>query len=228
MKKIVTFTKNMNFKTKIAEITNIEVDHNLELNDNYELKGNIIVSGKYKMTEASIIEEDFNYNLPSVIAIDSKYDTSNLEINISDFNYEIINEESLNITVDIELSGLEEVRHNDIPIPTTIEEINEKVEYEEPLIKLDKEIKKEKDEKEEKIDNYLQESEENKNFSMVLSNLTDSEETFSTYHVYIVRENDTIDKILDKYKVSREELADYNDLDNISLGTKLIIPCTND
>lgn len=225
MKKIVTFTKNMNFKTKIAEITNIEVDHDLELNDNYELKGNIIVSGKYKMTEASIIEEDFNYNLPSVIAIDSKYDTSNLEINISDFNYEIINEESLNITVDIELSGLEEVRHNDIPIPTIIEEINEKVEYEEPLIKLDKEIK---EEKEEKIDNYLQESKENKNFSMVLSNLTDSEETFSTYHVYIVRENDTIDKILDKYKVSREELADYNDLDNISLGTKLIIPCTND
>lgn len=222
MKKKLTFTKSMNFKTRIAEITNIEVDHDLKLNENLELKGNIIVSGKYKMTEASIIEEDFSFNLPSVIAIDTKYDTSNLEVSISDFNYEIVNEESLNINIDIELDGLEEIRHEDIPIPVEIEEISEKLEYDEPLVKLDKEIKEEKEE------DYTQPIEENKDFSTVLSDITDNEETFSTYHVYIVREGDTIDKILDKYKVSKEELADYNDLDNINLGTKLIIPCTDE
>lgn len=222
MKKTVTFTKSINFKTRIAEITSIEVNHNLELNDNKELKGDIIVSGKYKMTDASIIEEDFNYNLPSVIAIDSKYDTSTLEVNISDFNYEIVNEESLNITIDVDLDGLEEVRNDDIPIPVEIEELNEKVEYEEPLIKLENEIKKDND------DNYQQSSVENKNFSSILSDISDNEESFSTYHVYIVRENDTIDKILEKYKVSREELADYNDLDDINIGTKLIIPCSNE
>lgn len=218
MKKVITFTKSMNFKTRIAEITNIEINHDLELNENLELKGNIIVSGKYKMTDASIIEEDFNFNLPSVIAIDSKYNTSNLEVNIIDFNYEIVNEESLNITIDVELDGLEEIRHDDIPIPVEIEEINEKLEYDEPIVNLENKIKEE----------YQQEPEDKENFSKILSNITDNEETFSTYHVYIVRENDTIDKILDKYKVTREELADYNDLDNINLGTKLIIPCAND
>lgn len=222
MKKIITFTKSINFKTQIVEITNIEVNHDLELNDNYELKGNIIVSGKYKMTEASIIEEDFNYNLPSVIAIDSKYDTTNLEVTICDFNYEIVNEEMLNLSIELELSGLEEVRNNDIPIPVEIEEINEKVEYDEPIEKLDQEIKKIKE------NTYQQEIVDNQNISMVLSNLNDNEETFSTYHVYIVREGDTLDQILDKYKISKEKLADYNDVDNINLGTKLIIPCIND
>ena len=106
----------------------------------------------------------------------------------------------------------------DIPIPVEIEEINEKLEYDEPIVNLENKIKEE----------YQQEPEDKENFSKILSNITDNEETFSTYHVYIVRENDTIDKILDKYKVTREELADYNDLDNINLGTKLIIPCAND
>lgn len=219
MKKTVTFTKSTNFKTRIAEITNIEVNHDLKLNNNSELKGNIIISGKYKMTDASIIEEDFIFNLPSIIAIDSKYDTTNIDVTITDFNYEIVNEESLNITIDIEIDGLEEVRH-DIPIPVEIEEINQKIEYEEPIEKLDQEIIKE--------DNFEQSPVEKESISSILTNLKDTEETFSTYHVYVIRDGDTIDKILDKYKVSREELADYNDLDNINIGTKLIIPCTND
>ncbi len=219
MKKTVTFTKSTNFKTRIAEITNIEVNHDLKLNNNSELKGNIIISGKYKMTDASIIEEDFIFNLPSIIAIDPKYDTTNIDVTITDFNYEIVNEESLNITIDIEIDGLEEVRH-DIPIPVEIEEINQKIEYEEPIEKLDQEIIKE--------DNFEQSPVEKESISSILTNLKDTEETFSTYHVYVIRDGDTIDKILDKYKVSREELADYNDLDNINIGTKLIIPCTND
>ncbi len=221
MKKVITFTKSINFKTRIAEITSIEVNHDLKLNENNELKGNLIISGKYKMTEASIIEEDFNFNLPSVIAIDSKYDTSNLNMTISDFNYEIINEEGLNVTVDIELNGLEEVR-NDIKIPIEIDEIKEKVEYENPIENLENELVDLKDE------NNHQEVVENKDISTVLSDLTNTEETFSTYHVYIVREGDTIDQILDKYNISREELSNYNNLDNINLGTKLIIPCSND
>lgn len=221
MKKVITFTKSINFKTRIAEITSIEVDHDLKLNENNELKGNLIISGKYKMTEASIIEEDFNFNLPSVIAIDSKYDTSNLNMTISDFNYEIINEEGLNVTVDIELNGLEEVR-NDIKIPIEIDEIKEKVEYENPIENLENELVDLKNE------NNHQEVVENKDISTVLSDLTNTEETFSTYHVYIVREGDTIDQILDKYNISREELSNYNNLDNINLGTKLIIPCSND
>ena len=202
MKKIITFTKSKDFKTQIAEITNIEVNHDLELNENYELKGNIQVSGKYKMTEASVIEEDFSYNLPCVIAIDCKYDTTNLEVNVSDFNFEIVNEESLNLTIDIELDGLEEIRHDEIPIPVEIEEISQKLEYEEPIEKLNKEVIKDSD-------NYQQELEEKEDISSIFANLPIDEETFSTYHVYIVRDGDTIDKILEKYKINREQRWDF-------------------
>lgn len=53
------------------------------------------------------------------------------------------------------------------------------------------------------------------------------EEKYVTYRVYRVSEGDTIDKILEKYNVSKEELNNYNDITNINVGDKLIIP-TND
>ena len=58
----------------------------------------------------------------------------------------------------------------------------------------------------------------------MFSSFKDSDESFATYSVYIVRENDTIDTIMNKYQVHREELEDYNDLDNLIVGTKIIIP----
>lgn len=50
------------------------------------------------------------------------------------------------------------------------------------------------------------------------------EETFSTYHVYIMREEDTIEAVMTKYNISKEFLAKYNDIENIKLGDKIIIP----
>ncbi len=52
----------------------------------------------------------------------------------------------------------------------------------------------------------------------------DNSDTYVTYHVYIVKENDTVDKIIEKYGVSKEEIAVYNNLEEIKTGTKLIIP----
>lgn len=54
------------------------------------------------------------------------------------------------------------------------------------------------------------------------------EETFVTYYVYIVREHDTIESILEKYHASREEVAAYNDLNQIKVGSKIIIPCSHE
>ena len=40
----------------------------------------------------------------------------------------------------------------------------------------------------------------------------------------MVQENDTVAKIKDKYGISDEMLNSYNDLDNFTVGTKLILP----
>lgn len=66
----------------------------------------------------------------------------------------------------------------------------------------------------------------NKEFN-IFENI-DNSDTYVTYHVYIVKENDTVDTILTKYGVTKEEVLLYNDLENIKPGTKLIIPNTHE
>ena len=290
MKKVVPFTKTITFRTMIAEITDIEVNHTLALNENHEIEGDILVDGTYKMTDASQIEEEFHYKLPFTIEVDSKYDLKELEITIGDFYFEIINEEDLKINVEIEMDGLEEkveelssivtkvsldndmeileteaakeeekelVRNKetegpkDMPIPIEIEETAEKIEFQtdsNPLDKLAEEIEADiqNDTGSEKIMmkqmNFQKDIQESKqstaevstdsntassNVSSIFSSLTSGEETFSTYYVYMVREADTIESILEKYQTTREKLQDYNDLTDVKVGSKLIIPCVN-
>ena len=71
MKKVIPFTKEIPFKTMISEITDINLEHDLEIFDN-TIEGNFIVSGKYKMTDASVIEEEFLHKLPFTIEMDDK------------------------------------------------------------------------------------------------------------------------------------------------------------
>lgn len=276
MKKVVPFTKTISFRTMIAEITDIEVNHTLALNENHEVVGDILVDGKYKMTDASQIEEEFHYKLPFTIDIDERYNLDNLEIIISDFYFEIINEEDLKINVEIEMDGIEEnklpkleekrnsleevsevldteedfVRNkeDDILIPVEIEEKQEKLEVQQnnPLHKLAEEIKKDiltediplvevtkqeaKKEIKKETTSVKQEKDNNTsstNMSSIFSSLASSEETFSTYYVYMVRETDTIESIIDKYQTTKEELQNYNDLTNVKVGSKLIIPCAS-
>ena len=58
----------------------------------------------------------------------------------------------------------------------------------------------------------------------IMNNLSDSE-NYVTYKVYRIVEGDTLDNILTKYKVTKEELLSYNDnITNLKTGDKLIIP----
>ena len=57
-----------------------------------------------------------------------------------------------------------------------------------------------------------------------LFNNLEKEETYITYRVYLLKEEDTIDTIMTKYKVTKEDLENYNDLENIKAGDKIIIP----
>ena len=65
-----------------------------------------------------------------------------------------------------------------------------------------------------------------KNVGSLFSSLDNSEETFSTYSVYILRQEETIQSLIEKYHVTKEELENYNDLSNLTIGSKIIIPST--
>ena len=45
-----------------------------------------------------------------------------------------------------------------------------------------------------------------------------------TYKVYIVREGDTIESILEKYAVTLEQVTKYNVINELNIGDKIIIP----
>ena len=215
MKKMVPFTKQIHFKTMIAEVTDIEVTHNLEIKEDNTIEGDILVDGRYKIHEASQLEEKFHYNLPFTIEVDSKYDISKASIAISDFYFEIINEEDLKINVELEIYDVDEkkveVGTNKNNTTLDSEKINFKI--------TDANINTNT--------STSNTTNTNKNYNTIFDTIS-GDETFVTYYVYIVRETDTIETILDKYHVTREDLSLYNNLDDIKIGTKVIVPCHNE
>ena len=101
----------------------------------------------------------------------------------------------------------------------------ELVSQEDMTLNQEKIDKNDKSDKKDKNDN----SDETKtSVGSLFTAFKDTEETFSTYSVYIVRNGDNIEDVMDKYKTNREILSEYNDMSNIKIGTKLIIPSTKD
>lgn len=246
MKKIIPISKEITFRTMIGEMTEVSLENTLTLTSEYSIEGNIIVKGHYKMTEASAIEEDFEEAIPVTIDLDEKYDTSGVEVTIDDFYYEIINEDRLRIHLEIAVDGLVEkiaeiiLPEEESPIESVLitadnseRDSSELLDYDE-IPEVSEEVMPVNSEKVEEVIPVMDHSKEllnesninESNMNSIFTALENTEETFSTYYVYIVRENDTVDSIIEKYKTTRELLADYNNLDEIKLGTKLIIPCS--
>ena len=244
MKKIIPFEKELMFKTKVCEITAISIEHNYKMEDDDLISGNFLVSGEYKMTEGSINREKFEYTIPFDIALDSRYDTNNIVVDIDDFNYSIINNDILKVRIVLYIDGdlIKNNENNQLELKNNNNEIKEESinlekEVEEPQIeksvnydrKEEKELPKEDVQPEielniENINVNNNSVEDDSKYDSSLFNNLESGETYSTYHVYIVKEEDTIDKIMEKYSVSKEDLSNYNDLNDIKPGDKVIIP----
>lgn len=222
MEKKVTFEKKINFPTMIGEVCAISLEHNLRFVNESEVEGDLLLSGKYKLTEASRLEEEFNYNIPTEIVLSEKINLNTAKIEITDFYYEIENEDTMVCHVELLVSGDEVVA----------EKLEEEVRECDGEIKSDAEIEiPVKDEPQllqevEIVENAEVEDNNNEEKSLFF-NFNDEAETYGTFLVYIVRQNETINTIIEKYNTSLEELEKYNDLNNLGIGTKLIIPVIN-
>ena len=235
MKKTISFEKKIEFPSMIGEITSISLEHTLKLVDSCNIEGNFIVSGTYKLTEASRIEESFNYELPSEIILGEKIDIKTAKIEIEDFYYEIENDYTLICYIDIKVEGVEEI---DFVDEEQQEDTNYKELLEEQPLKIEKiELPKEEeltrecdgDVKEKEFDEEKNERDDNMitedmPVSSLFENINESEETYATYTDYILREEETVTSLIGKYKTTKEELESYNDLSNLTVGSKIIIP----
>lgn len=250
MKKTISISKHIEFPTMIGEITAISLEENLKFFDQSNIDGELIISGKYKMTEASIIEEDFKYKVPVEILLTERLDLNTTKIEVDDFYYEIENEDTLKCYVDIKIEGIEEldesetfeeeqknteIINNHETTPLVRNEISEETEYITPNIMehyKDNQIREcdgDKNIETIHVENEISTSNKiNEGVGSLFSSFKDSDETFSTYSVYILRQDETIETVTEKYKITREELEKYNDLTNLSNGIKLIIPNSNE
>ncbi len=235
MKKILPFTKELLFKTKISEITSISLEHTLNAKEDSIISGEFHINGEYKMTETSINKEPFDFIVPFDIALDSRFDIDNITFDIDDFYYEIINNEIIKINIDVLIDGAEVIQNeiskneeNEL-LRNIVSEEKEK----EELIMNTNIIDDKKNSNERDLDNEeisitnTNINIDNSNNIDLLDNMSDNE-TYKTYKVYVVRENDTIEKILNKYNVLKEDLENYNEITELKTGDKIIIPSSNE
>ena len=231
MKNIIPFKKDVVFKTNLSEIISISLENTLNLK-NDTISGDFIISGEYKVSDKSNTVEPFELKLPFEIVLDDRFQTNKATIDIDDFYYEIINDNTLSISIDVLIDHLSEkplVEVEDLvdvtPIRTILdieetnmkEEINEERCIEEENIKDDVAIEKTSKDESEIVEEKI---------NSIFSNNSLEGDTYVTYNVFILREGDSLDSIMEKYNITEEELKKYNDLSNLQLGDKLIIPNT--
>ena len=210
MKKIVPFKKEIGFKTNLSEITSISLDHELEL-DNYTIKGNLFISGSYKINDVSVNVEEFKYNIPVNIEMSNNYILDDIKMDIEDFYYEIIDNNILSVDIEVSIDNLKEV---------PMEEEKHPIILEEEMVPVDFEVTNLEEVEESRVDAT--------DVKSLFNNFDDSNETFSTYKICIVKESDTVESIVLNYGITKELLSEYNDISDIKIGDKLIIPSINE
>lgn len=234
MKEIIPFKKDIIFKTKIAKITDISLTHDYKVLENV-IEGEFLLAGTYKMTEASVVNEEFIYSIPFSIALGDTVNRDSISLVLHDFNYEV-KEDIMTIKVDLDMTceekqeGIKEMKEE--VIERSVEEtIDELIESEQEIN--NKNIEGNLSNMNISImDNEVgikQESEEKtKESIMALTNKVRNSKDTVTYKIYIVRENDSIETIAAKYNVALNDLIDYNDIESLSIGDKIVIPYKNE
>lgn len=314
MRKVISFDKELEFKTMIGEITSISLDQDLSFQDDSTVSGELVVSGKYKLTAASRLEDDFLFHLPMEIVLTERLDSKTRNVTIEDFRYEVEDNDILLCHIDLLVEGVEiiddiesdssdsDIREttgssaseivdssHDVGIkselseeelrPVEVTDIVTPIEstFSTPAVSNQREesfmdilpaISSNASDKSIDVDvdisvnnnvtdtadtntnvntntninssaiansssnamietadtKDLKDQDESDGVGSLFSSFKDSDETFATYSVYIFRANDTIEMIMDKYQVTKEELESYNDLSSLTIGSKVIIP----
>ncbi len=58
----------------------------------------------------------------------------------------------------------------------------------------------------------------------IINSINNNNDNFVTYKIYKIHENETLESIVIKYHTTIDDLKEYNDLNNLNIGDKIIIP----
>ena len=118
MKQIIPFSKDIVFKTNIASITSISLEHEEKISDG-EVSGDFIVFGDYKIHNDTTEKELFKYKLPFTALIPDNVVTETISIDVKNFTYDTVEDDVLRVNIDFVIEGEEqeeEKRIEDLPV----------------------------------------------------------------------------------------------------------------
>lgn len=239
MQIIKKINRELEFNYNISEITSICMDIDYKVNGNV-LSGVLNLEGDYVSSNFEDTREDFDKKLDFSIDLDENIDTNTVKVEIDDFTYSI-DQNKLNVNVDLSLSYefvlFDEKKEFDKFIESreidtnTLEEIKKVEEVRE--VEEDNEGTCEIEEQEEKLaseevvdskDNEAIEEEHRNIEESIIDMASNFNDDFITYHIYIVNDVDTLDGIAEKYHISIDIIKEYNNIENLKSGMKLVIP----
>lgn len=246
MKSIIPYKKEISFGSKIAEITSMSLEHEIEINRE-EVHGNFIISGDYKSHEVSVNREPFLYKLPFSIELTDHIDLDSLEFEITDFSYDILNDDTVEVSIEFSISASEKEDVSEVEISEVVEDKKEDeivVENDEDLTRLIetpeeefeltqvlvssnevKEIDESEDRKKVMVTEEIVKKEDLKETEeTIIENVNPMDDSFATYHIHIVNSGETVETICTMYHSNLGLLSDYNDMSQVTVGDKIIIP----
>lgn len=229
MNEKIPFKKDIIFKSIIGEITDITLNHDY-LIKNDTVEGVFYLSGKYKMTEASVIEEEFFYNIPFSIAISERIDKDTINLTLDSFDYKI-NKDTLTLNLNLNMA-FDNVVEDAVISKNQVGDINyfERGADEEIKTKFDDIENENKIEIEDSEvgdvnivneENIITSKETNNILDFTKNNIGDN---YTSYKVVMMRDDMSLENILTKYDVNIEDIKNINNTDNIKVGDKIIIP----
>lgn len=270
MRQVIPFSKDIVFKTNIANITSISLEHEEKIMEG-EVSGDFIIFGDYKIHNDTTEKELFKYRLPFTAIIPDDLERDSVVIDIDNFTYEQIENDVLKVNIDFSIEGelkkeevldMEDKRYEYQEVESDIEvldeddlniidteneeEIDEEIDdfmetrfkeemdrveevemSEENEVAVVEDKPKEMFEKEDSRDELLVQSDEVKKQeeTIVMEKENDKEiNEYVTYHIHIIKEEETLDGIIKNYGSNMDVVKCYNDVSNIKVGDKVIIP----
>lgn len=242
MKMSIPYEKEIVFNTKIAEITSISLEYEANVLDE-DIEGDFIVSGDYKIHELSVNKEPFKYRIPFSVSLTDDIIRDSIKYDINNFTYEIIDDDTLRVNIDfgVDYEIVKEKLEKESPSQEEEETSEDTTSSREDHASLELNNLLDDIEMNNKItnkpvtnntldtskitDNTIDTSKTaNTNKEVVLNNVSNALNTYVTYHIHVLSDGEDIDTIINKYKVSKDVIDEYNAGIEWVMGEKVIIP----
>lgn len=274
MKQVIPYVKEIVFKTNIASITSISLEHEEKIFDG-EIAGDFIIFGDYKLHNDTTETEMFKYRLPFTTILPDNIKKDTIKVDIEDFVYEQIEDDVIKVNIDFSIYGDEEYQEEvEEGREETDEEVKEGIDWDlyeddsednssddeitreieeflaskEDIVEDDVKEENKEDKKEDiepmeddrdlvSIDDMMLDPNEvqvdtlelQENKEEVLQEVkteikSEEKNEYVMYHIHIVKESETIEQIINMYGTNIELVKEYNEIEKIKTGDKLIIP----